>query len=241
MSNLIPVEYQNQRILTTAQLAESYEADPQLIVNNFNRNKDRYTESKHFFILEGAALKEFRAKNQIDLPPNVNKFYLWTEKGAWLHAKSLNTDKAWEAYEMLVDDYYSIKQKTPPMQNLSPQLQLLINMELRQAELEVAITEAKDIQTKNQSTLIDHAFKLADIDQKVTNEITLTTREQKQIQGAVNSKAHNIGLPDAYRQIYGALKKHFGVPSYRDLKRSDLTKAFQFISSWSPNLTWKMK
>jgi phage antirepressor YoqD-like protein len=28
-----------------------------------------------------------------------------------MHAKSLNTDKAWDAYEMLVDDYYSLKEK----------------------------------------------------------------------------------------------------------------------------------
>jgi len=144
MSNLIPVEYQGERILTTPQLAESYEADSQLIVNNFNRNKERYTEGKHYILLEGAALKEFKAKNQIDLPPNVNKLYLWPEKGAWLHAKSLNTDKAWEAYEMLVDDYYSVKKQTTPLENLSPQLQLLIAMELKQTRLETAITETKE-------------------------------------------------------------------------------------------------
>ncbi|HWQ40559.1 MAG TPA: phage antirepressor KilAC domain-containing protein [Desulfosporosinus sp.] len=112
MNTLIPIDYQRQRILTTAQLAEAYEADAQLIVNNFNRNKERYTEGKHFILLEGAALKDFKAKNQIDLPPNMNKLYLWPEKGAWLHAKSLNTDKAWEAYEMLVDDYYAKSQLT---------------------------------------------------------------------------------------------------------------------------------
>jgi len=108
MNELIPVEYQGQRILTTAQLAESYEADTQLIVNNFNRNKERYTEGKHFFILEGADLAAFKTTNQIDLPLKLNKLYLWTEKGAWLHAKSLNNDKAWDAYEILVDEYYRI-------------------------------------------------------------------------------------------------------------------------------------
>ena len=32
--------------------------------------------------------------------------YFWTEKGAFLHAKSLNTDKAWELYDKLVDCYF---------------------------------------------------------------------------------------------------------------------------------------
>uniref|UniRef100_UPI0026399AB0 ORF6N domain-containing protein n=1 Tax=Desulfosporosinus sp. TaxID=157907 RepID=UPI0026399AB0 len=114
MSNLIPIEYQGQRILTTSQLANSYEADTQLIVNNFNRNKDRYKEGKHYFALEDDAKRAFIDLHQIDLGlKNSKTLYLWTEKGAWLHAKSLNTDKAWEAYEMLVDDYYAIKQLQP--------------------------------------------------------------------------------------------------------------------------------
>jgi outer membrane murein-binding lipoprotein Lpp len=114
MNELTPIEYQNQRILTTQQIAEAYGTDTQVIVNNFNRNKERYTEEKHFYCLEGALLRDFRAKNHFDLPPNLNKFYLWTEKGAWLHAKSLGTDAAWNAYEMLVDEYYSIKAQQLP-------------------------------------------------------------------------------------------------------------------------------
>lgn len=36
--------------------------------------------------------------------------YFWTEKGALLHAKSLNTDKAWEVYDYLVDFYFRAKE-----------------------------------------------------------------------------------------------------------------------------------
>lgn len=99
-----------------------------------------------------------------------------------------------------------------------------------------SMKEVKLVQQQQATAIADHEFKLATIDQKVTNEITLTTREQKQIQGAVNRRAFDMGVPDIYRQIYGALKKHFGVPSYRDLKRSDLTKAFEFIRCWSPRI-----
>lgn len=105
--NLIPTDYQGQRILTTAQLAEFYGTDSQLIVNNFNRNKDRYKEGKHFFSLEGETKRLFIDQHQIDLgSKNAKYLYLWPVKGAWLHAKSLNTDQAWDAYEALVDDYY---------------------------------------------------------------------------------------------------------------------------------------
>ena len=107
-TSLQVVETNNQRVLTTAQIAEWYETGTDLIQRNFNRNKERYTEGKHYYCLTGDTLREFKATGQIDVSPNLNKFYLWTEKGALLHAKSLNTDKAWEAYEMLVDTYFSV-------------------------------------------------------------------------------------------------------------------------------------
>jgi len=111
VSHLQPIiEHQNQRILTTAQLATAYGTDEKRISENFVNNKDRYTEGKHFYSLSGEQLKAFKEGSPqiaeyLKYAPSV---YLWTEKGAWLHAKSLNTDRAWEAYEKLVDDYFRV-------------------------------------------------------------------------------------------------------------------------------------
>jgi len=106
--HLRPIEHQRQRILTSQQLAEFYGTDTTHIKQNFNNNKDRYVEGKHYFYLEGETLKQF--KDEVENFDLVEKrapsLYLWTEKGALMHAKSLNTDKAWEQYEELVDDYY---------------------------------------------------------------------------------------------------------------------------------------
>jgi|GEM_PF-4870671 len=110
MTQLNPINYNNQRVLTTAQLAEAYGTEQQIIVNNFNRNKERYTEGKHYIALRGEEKRQFLCENQIDFSnKDHSTFYLWTEKGAWMHAKSLNTDAAWSAYEMLVDDYYNVR------------------------------------------------------------------------------------------------------------------------------------
>lgn len=100
-------EYNNQRILTTKQIAEFYGTDHRLVSNNFARNKSKYKLGKHYYCLEGEDLKAFKSSHQNDDSlKGVNRLYLWTEKGALLHAKSLNTDKAWEIYEFLVDEYY---------------------------------------------------------------------------------------------------------------------------------------
>lgn len=91
-NSLQPIENNNQRVLTTAQIAEQYETDSNTIKNNFNRNKERYVEGKHYYCLTGDDLKLFKDKvSNCDLvKPNAKILYLWTEKGALLHAKSLN-------------------------------------------------------------------------------------------------------------------------------------------------------
>ena len=104
MNELRITEYKGIRVLTTQQIAKAYETDRKVISYNFNHNKERYAEGKHYICLTDDELKAFREIH--DLPTNLNKLYLWTEKGAFLHAKSLNTDKAWDVYDRLVDTYF---------------------------------------------------------------------------------------------------------------------------------------
>lgn len=115
-------EYREMRVLTTSQIAEMYGTDSKTISYNFSYNKKKYGEGKHYIKLEGAELKAFKASREI---PDCHKYsahlYLWTEKGALLHAKSLNTDKAWEAYEYLVDFYFRAKENIPKPQETKPE------------------------------------------------------------------------------------------------------------------------
>ena len=94
MNNPIVTEFKNIRVLTTQQLAERYETDPDTVNRNFNNNKEKYTEGKHYILLQGSELKEAKASGKFyGLLSNANKFYLWTEKGCLLHAKSLKHRK----------------------------------------------------------------------------------------------------------------------------------------------------
>ena len=70
---LVPVEYSAQRVVTTAQLAEFYDTETEIVMQNFRRNADRFIESKHYFKLEGEWLKEFKAtlQNEGNI---INKF-----------------------------------------------------------------------------------------------------------------------------------------------------------------------
>lgn len=109
------VEYEGIRVVTTKQIAEAYEADVKQVSQGFNRNKAKFTEGKHYFLLRGNDLKAFRLK--ADLPSNIGRLYLWTDKGALLMAKIIDTEKAWQAYERLVDFYFEVKEEfNPPIE-----------------------------------------------------------------------------------------------------------------------------
>lgn len=107
------IEIEGIKVLTTKQIAEAYGVKPDIIGYNFRYNKERYAEGKHYIMLEGQVLREFKATN-VEIQRSllkISKLYLWTEKGALLHAKSLNTDKAWQVYDYLVDFYFRAKEK----------------------------------------------------------------------------------------------------------------------------------
>lgn len=57
--------------------------------------------------MKGEEIRAFKNRLEIqDGLKHANVLQLWTEKGALLHAKSLNTDKAWEVYDYLVEFYF---------------------------------------------------------------------------------------------------------------------------------------
>jgi len=119
MSNLIPVEHQHQRILTTEQLAEVYQTESRRITENFQRNQARFVLGKHYHLLEGDELREFKHEYaESVVAPNVNKLYLWTERGASRHCKILDTDKAWEQFDNLEETYFNPKRKSLPQLSL---------------------------------------------------------------------------------------------------------------------------
>lgn len=117
------IERAGERVLTTAQLAESYGTDTIAIQQNFHNNKSRYVEGKHFYLLTGESLRRLKRDLEnfdVAIPKNVNRYYLWTERGALLHAKSLNTDKAWAVYDFLVEYYFRKSVLLPKLPTAPP-------------------------------------------------------------------------------------------------------------------------
>lgn len=117
------VDYNGIRVLTSLQIADAYETTTTRIKQNFNENKDKYKYGKHYILLTGDDLKAFKKNynvfnkvgNNYLVGNRAPSLYLWTERGALLHAKSLNTDKAWQVYEYLVENYFRSKEHVPQL------------------------------------------------------------------------------------------------------------------------------
>lgn len=112
MKTLTPIEFNDQRILTTEQLAEVYGTEANNIKNNFNNHQDQFIEGKHYYLLQGEDLRAFKNQvNDIDLvSKHTAALYLWTERGASRHCKILDTEKAWEQFDNLEDTYFRVKE-----------------------------------------------------------------------------------------------------------------------------------
>lgn len=110
------ITWQKARVITTELLARLYGTETDNIRQNFSANSDRFVDGKHFFKLDGDALREF--KNCVSNPHAVQKhtrnLTLWTERGAARHAKMLDTDAAWEVFERLEDYYFATKKIIAP-------------------------------------------------------------------------------------------------------------------------------
>ncbi|WP_312953686.1 ORF6N domain-containing protein [Atlantibacter hermannii] len=114
--------------ITTGKLAEIYGTTNRRITENFNRNKKQFEEGKHFLKLVGNDLQDlkdaanhktltksmcstdtqnaYRSENGQSFDKGTSNSFLWSERGALNHAKMLNTDEAWNHFDLLVEFYF---------------------------------------------------------------------------------------------------------------------------------------
>ena len=124
--SLPQLAYKGVPVVTTETLARAYEVEAKQIRQNFSNNKERFTEGKHFFSLSGNDLSVFRlCVENIDsqISPKTRFLTLWTERGAARHAKMLNSDKAWDMFELLEETFFRVAAQQQPNDGLlSPDL-----------------------------------------------------------------------------------------------------------------------
>lgn len=145
MNELRVIEHQGKRVLTTQQLAQVYETDPNNIHMNYINNSDRFVAGRDFTRLAGDDLKSFKSSlpNVIGEPIKFAPvLYLWTERGANRHCKILDTDKAWQQFDVLEETYFNSK-------TIQPQFKLPQTFAEALRELAAAVEEKEILAQQN--------------------------------------------------------------------------------------------
>ncbi|MFF5994244.1 ORF6C domain-containing protein [Lysinibacillus sp. KU-BSD001] len=235
MDQLKVIVHDNRRVLTTVQLAESYGADKQQISKNFTRNAERYKEGKHYFALTGEEKRSFLNHVQIDDgSKNAQTLYLWTEKGAWLHAKSLNTDEAWDAYEMLVDEYYNAVEKLTAEQQLRKQLELSLMTSERVDQVETKVVQvAETVKVLVDTMRIDSRQEFAIKSQGKAKVF--------EVLGGYDSPAYRAVSKKIFARMWRDFKTHFVLPRSMDLPKVRFDEAVKYIAMWRPDTSTAME
>lgn len=231
MNQLQITELNGQRVLTTQQIAEGYGTTNKVISNNFNNNKSRFEDGKHFILLEGEYLKQFLYSQKLGMQNKVRKLYLWTEKGALLHAKSLGTDQAWDMYDVLVDTYFKVKkieqQQIPTTQRELAQLALAANEETAQ-RMDVVESKLQDLEENKLITTEDKGT----IDSYVRKKVSTICRDQH-----LDNEARSL----LFQDLGSSIKKLFNVPNRGRIKDKDFLQVLDFVSTWEPSSVTKAK
>lgn len=231
ISNQPLVEWGGQVVITTSQLAEVYGTTTKNVSNNFSRNKDRFTEGKHYFVLQGEELKEFmRVSAESGLPTTTSIAYLWTRRGASRHCKILGTDKAWEQFDYLEDNYFDRQNRTPQFPTtIQGQIQLLAQGHV---ELEAKIDSVKaDLeQFKNDMPILG------------VEESLITSAVKKRGVECLGGKQSNAYQDKSlrgrlYSDLHRELRRQFGgISTYKAIKRNQTNTAVMIIQNYVPPL-----
>ena len=212
-------EYEGLRVVTAWDIAKVHGREVKRINEQFNRNKEKMIENEDFFIIKRNEIPKSLSATLMDLwefAPSMNEMVLFTESGYLMLVKTFTDDLSWDIQRQLVKTYFRFKetQKTMTLpQQLLAQAQCLVEMD-------------------NRITVVEN---------KVDNEIRVNSGEQLRITKAVKRRVCQridlavdlIGKDKfMYQAIYRDLKDRFGVASYKDIKRKDLTDCLNYISTW---------
>ncbi|WP_259744712.1 ORF6C domain-containing protein, partial [Lactococcus lactis] len=153
------------------------------------------------------------------------KLYLWTEKGALLHAKSLGTDEAWDMYDILVDTYFKVQEEKQLPQTPEQQIALLaqgnVNLNKKVEQIENSVLDLTD-----RFGLPSNKAKV--LQKKVASKVYMFT-------GGKYSNAHKKLGAKVFREFYKDLNNRFDVVKYSDIPLSRYDEALEYLDMWQPS------
>lgn len=223
MNNLIKIgnqeilekEFKGQRVVTFKDIDLVHERPEGTADRNFRENKKHFIEGEDFFQLSKSQNHEIRG---IEIPNRG--LTLLTEQGYLMLVKSFTDDLAWTVQRQLVNNYFNKKKPKSALEQIQLTQQAILEVD----EKITAVDE--DLQNFKQDMPI-----LGIEESKITGAVR---RKGVQCLGGKDSESYKDRSlrSKVYADIYGELKRQFGVTSYKAIKRSQCDKAVDIIERY---------
>ena len=220
---MVKIENVNGVLVTTSnRVAEELGVNHKDLLEKIDGYIEKFTKAE-----SSALIDEFYIQSFYTIDGNFKKYrnYLITKKGIaqLVGGYSAAVPKAFELNVAYINEFERmenyIKDNENPFKNLSFQQMMIMTLQ-------------------EQEKIADRVDK---IENKVDNEIRVDNGEQRKIQKAVGIRIYQrIDIVPqlaenkkfVFQALYRDLKDRFGVASYRDIKRKDLTDCLEYISTW---------
>lgn len=222
MNNLIKIgnqeilekEFNGNRVVTFKDIDLVHERPEGTARKRFNDNKKHFIGCEDYFVRNTD-----EAKNEFGITA-PNGLMLLTEQGYLMLVKSFTDDLAWTVQRQLISNYFNKRKPLTATEQIKLQLQAIGEIDERVSSID------KDLQDFKQDIPI-----LGIEESKITGAVR---RKGIQCLGGKESEAYKDRSlrSKVYADIYGELKRQFGVTSYKAIKRSQCDKAVDIIERY---------
>lgn len=197
--NELPIkEYNSKRVVTLKEIDMVHGRPDGTARKRFNDNKEHFIEGEDYFKVKCSEVRPFFGQT---LPNGYNPnadVILITESGYYMLVKSFTDELSWTVQRELVNSYFKVQQIQTAFSDLSPQLQLLINIETKQKEQEKAIAETN--------------HRLDNIGEVITLDVNSWRRDSKQLISKIATKQGGFDyLKEVNTEIYRLVEERAGV------------------------------
>ncbi|EHM3038550.1 TPA: ORF6C domain-containing protein [Enterococcus faecium] len=214
-----------KKAMTVKDIAGIHGKEVKAINQAINMNRIRFKEGLDIIDLKSVV-------NQIDLEDfgftqnainRSNSIYILSERGYAKLLKILEDDTAWEIYDELVDNYFSMREqvKIPNTPRELAKLALVANEETNE-RVDAIESDLNDL--KNNQLLAEPDYQT--ISNMVRNKIRVICNQQH-----LNSKAK----VELFKDLNGGIKRITGAVARNRIKAKQFDDVIEFINNWMPS------
>ena len=219
----VSVENVNGVLVTTSnRVAQELGVNHKDLLEKIEGYIEKFTKAESSALGENLDFTEFYIPSSYKVEGNFKSYknYLITEKGIaqLIGGYNASVPKAFLLNVSYINEFERMKNV------IKDNIQKPLTIE------DMIILQAKEM--KNVKHRIDV------VEDKVDNEITLDSGEQRKLQRAISVRVYQrLDVINAERKlmfpaIHRDVKDRFGVASYRDIKRKDLKEALLYVQNW---------